>query len=133
MVEHQGGIIAKKKRDNELYLLVKDKYESYITREKLEECLHKFDSNINKSLNNIVSKYAQKRKHFSKSLSLFTRVFISAGIYLVSYHYLWSSIFKQLEVDILYSLELCWLNKDKRKVTKYGKEHTTEYKKKKGA
>ena len=101
-----------------------------MTKEKLQECAHEFDSNINESLNNIVSKYAPKRKHFSKFLSLVTRVYIAAGVYLVRFHYLWTLIYAKLNLKIPINLEMCWINKDSTKIKKYGKEHTIEYKRK---
>ena len=124
------GYYRCKVRDKDLYLAIKKKYESYVTKEKLEECTHEFDSNINESLNNIVSKYAPKRKHFSKSLSLFTRVYIAAGIYLLGYHYLWCRIFVALSLSIPSKLKMCWMRKDIEKVKKYGVECTTKHKKK---
>lgn len=90
------GYYRSKVTDAKLYEEVRAKYDAYVTKEKLEECAHEFDSNINESLNNIVSKYAPKRKHFSKSLSLVTRVYIAAGVYLVGFHYLWSRIYENL-------------------------------------
>ena len=104
--------------------------EAFITKEKLEECAHEFDSNINESLNNIVAKYVPKNKHFSKSIQLTVRVLIAAGIYLIGYHALWTKFFTSMKLSIPSSLEMSWLEKDIAKVKKYGKEHTTTYKRK---
>ena len=49
----------------ELYKAMKEKYAKYISKEYLQHCQHSFDTQINEGINNSVSSYASKRKHYS--------------------------------------------------------------------
>ena len=51
--------------DKVLYEAMKQKYAKYISREYLQHCQHSFDTQINEGINNSVSSYANKGKHYS--------------------------------------------------------------------
>ena len=60
-----AGYYRCKKRDSALYLLLKKEYSRYVSDDKLKECCHEYDTNINESLNNIrncLKNYASKEK-----------------------------------------------------------------------
>ena len=124
-----AGYYRCKKRDSALYLLLKKEYSRYVSDDKLKECCHEYDTNINESLNNIVSKYAPKCRHYSKSVELRTRIYIAGSIYLTGHHYFWSKVHDSMGIAVSEKLNNSWLAKDINKVEKYGREHTFEYKK----
>ena len=57
------GYYPSKAGDKEVYDILKKEFEKYVSLQKLTECCHEFDTNINESLNNIVAKYAPKTKN----------------------------------------------------------------------
>ena len=94
-------------------------FEKYITEEKLNERCHLFDTNINKSLNNVIVKYAPKNKYYSKSIELRTRIAIGACIYLVGNHHCWNQLHLKLGVKVDIALSEHWLKRDMDKVKKH--------------
>ena len=107
---------------------MKEKYKKYISQEFLQHCMHSFDTQINEGLNNSVSAFANKGKHYGSTTSLITRVSIAAGIHLVGYHHFWTSCLTELEVQIPLQLELRLLSMDKEKVARYHRDHEYETK-----
>ena len=102
----------------------------YVTDKKLKECCHEYDTNINESLNNIVSKYAPKNRHNSKSIDLHIHLYLTIGIYLVGHHYVWKATLEDLHVPKSSQEEKGWIVKDVTKVKMYGYEHKVESKSK---
>ena len=125
-----AGYYRSKELDKDMYELLKVEFEKYVSEEKLKECCHSFDTNINECLNNIMAKYAPKNKHYSKSIELRTRIAIGACIYLVGNHHFWSNLHHKLGVKVDKRLSDHWLKKDNDKVKKHQKEQSVEHKRK---
>ena len=66
--QNSKGYYRWKTLDKSVNEALKTEFEKYVTDEKLEECCHKYDTNVNKSLNNICAKYASESKHFGNSI-----------------------------------------------------------------
>ena len=98
-------------------------YESYITVERIGQCKHEFETQVNEGMNTCVAKYAPKGRHYSKTVSLEARVKVVAGIYNVGYHFFWTEIMKELGIDIEPSVEEYLLKKDLDKLRKFNRDH----------
>ena len=93
-------------------------YKLYSTEEKIAQCKHKFDTQINEDMNTCVSKYAPKIKHYSKYKYLEARVKTVAGLYNCGCHSFWTDFMKVLDVDIDIYLESRLLERNKIKLKK---------------
>ena len=89
-----AGYYRSKETDHEIYGILVNEFEKYVTDEKLSECCHLFDTNINESLNNIVAKYAPKTKHSSKSEELRIIIYVACCIFLIGDHGFWTEFHK---------------------------------------
>ena len=58
--------------NGKLFDAMKKKYEHYITKEYLQQCMHSFDTQVNEGMNNSIAAYATKGKHFCTTTSLLT-------------------------------------------------------------
>ena len=81
------GYYRCKVKDKELYEKLCVLYQPYITEERIEQCRHEFETQVNEGMNTCVAKYAPKGRHYSKSISLEARVKVAAGIYNAGYHF----------------------------------------------
>ena len=117
------GYYRCKVKDKELYESLCDLYRPYITEERIGQCKHEFETQVNEGMNTCVAKYAPKGRHYSKTISLEARVKIAAGIYNVGYHFFWTEIMKGLGIDIEPSLEEYLLKKDLDKLQKFNRDH----------
>ena len=58
--QNSKGYYRCKTVDKEMYETLKNEIEKYVTDEKLQECCHEYDTNVNESIYNICAKYASK-------------------------------------------------------------------------
>ena len=86
-------------------------------------CAHEFDTQVNEGMNTCIARYAPKTRTYSKSISVEIRVLIGVCIFLTGYHYFWTELLQQLEIDICPALELYLLKRDKEKVSKAARDH----------
>ena len=56
-------------------------------------------------------------------MSFEARVKVAAGIYNVGYHFFWTEVMKELDVNVEASVEDYLLTKDKNKLRKYNRDH----------
>ena len=82
--------------DFEDYKRMRSEYEMYTSEEALAQCLHRYDTQKNESLNIVIAKYAPKNRHYSKSVALLTRVYVAVGVSLVRKQMYWSEVCKEL-------------------------------------
>ena len=122
------GYYRSKTEDLDMYNELKEKYAFYTTEEKITQCRHEFDTQINEGMNTCVAKYTPKSKHYSKSISLEARVKVAAGIFNVGYHFFWTDVMKGLELDIPKILEERLLARDRNKWIKSENEQTNAFK-----
>ena len=66
---------------------MKERYAKYITYDFLKQCRHELDTQMNEGMDNSVVYYARKGQNYSATSSLETRVYIAAGVQLISYHF----------------------------------------------
>ena len=125
-----AGYYRSKTLDKDVYEIMLTAYMKYVTDEKLLECCHEYDTNVNECLNSIVARYAPKCKHYSKSIELRARIYVAACIYLVGHHCFMTKVHKEYGVKVTTSVSDSWLKKDIEKVKKYGLDHSLERKRK---
>ena len=117
------GYYRCKVKDKELYESLCDLYEPYITEERIGQCKHEFETQVNEGMNTCVAKYAPKGRHYSKTISLEARVKVAAGIYNIGYHFFWTEVMKELGINIEPSVEEYLLKKDLDKLRKFNRDH----------
>ena len=122
------GYYRDKTLDADLWKVLVEKYERYRSEEMLAQCIHEYDTQKNEGMNTCVAKYAPKNKTYCKSISLEARVKVAAGIYMVGYHYYWTEVMKELQMEISPNFEEHLLNLDERKMSKFVREHTKRQK-----
>ena len=74
-----------KKKHHKLYLFLSNAIARFITKDALKEVAHGSDTQVNESLNNSVSWFAQKNKTYAGTSSLSNRVCLALGIYSIGY------------------------------------------------
>ena len=102
--------------DAELYAKLCELYEPSITEERITQCKYEVDTQLNEGMNTYVAKYAPKNRDYSKFISLEARVKVAAGIYNCGYHFFWTEVMKELEIESDVSLQVYLLRKDKDKL-----------------
>ena len=53
-----------KKDDAELYAKLCELHALYITEDRITQCKHEFDTQVNEGMNTYVAKYAPKNRHY---------------------------------------------------------------------
>ena len=91
------GYYTNKKDNKEFYEKLCKKYELHTTEEKTIQYTHNFGTHINKGMNTRVAKLAPKTKHYSKYVSLETRVKTVVDIYNCGYHFFCNELITVLE------------------------------------
>ena len=71
-------------KNKDMYELVKSKLLPYLQPDALKDINHLFDTQINKTMNELVSKYAPKNRVFCGTSSLQGRVFFALGVHSVT-------------------------------------------------
>jgi hypothetical protein len=72
----------------------------YLTKERMMELHHKYDTQKNEAMNQSVSSYAPKTKTYSKTNSLDARVALAAAIEVAGYRRVWENFFFAFGVDL---------------------------------
>ena len=115
IMRHHKNYYLCKIADAKLYKQLCDVYLPNVSDYALQECSHTWDTQLNESLNLSVAKYAEKRKTYSKSMSLTTRISVAVGIRNEGYFAYWCSIFTRIGFSIGKSLSDTLKIKDLRK------------------
>jgi hypothetical protein len=74
-----------KKNDPELYEMLNRKLGRFFEFERLQECAHGMDTQVNESFNNTISWFAPKNKVYCGSTSLRNRISVAVGINTLGY------------------------------------------------
>ena len=107
-----------------------EKYEPCIQLHRLKESLHEFDTQMNESMNQSISKYAPKNKYLGSSMALTHRVSVAIGIHNLGHFQFWYQVFKKLELHISPSLERYLKTKDEKKEKEREYQSVSEVKRK---
>ena len=98
-----------KTKDAKLYEVLSGLLARFITKAALKEIAHAHDTQVNESLNNLVSWFAQKNKVYCSSGSLRNRISMAIGIHSVGHYEFFTRLFKLLGIaadpDVRYFLE----------------------------
>ena len=68
--------------------------------EKIKECMHPYDLQINEAMNMAVNKYARKGRTYCTTMSLTNRVMIAMGVHNEGYSKFWTRVFESLALDM---------------------------------
>ena len=105
-------------------------YSPFIQPHRLQESLHPYDTQLNESLNQKVSKYAPKTKCFSTSMALTYRISIAIGVHNLGHLRFWEEVFSDLGIDMSINLRNYLFRKDKAKENKKEYQSRPERKRK---
>ena len=128
--ERPKGYYRSKVENGKLYKQMKKIWKKLTTEDRLKECMHPYDSQINESMNTSVAKYARKGRTYCTTMSLTNRVMISLGVQNLGYFYYWSRVFDSLSMEMSPALKHHLMQKDKKKSNKRQYESSPERKKK---
>ena len=128
--ERRDGYYRCKILHQRLYEQIKPIWDRLTTDERLLECMHYFDSQLNEALNTSVLKYARKGRTYCTTMSLTNRVMIAMGVHNLGYFRYWSRVFHYIGIHMSPSLAHYLQQKDNKKKRKRSYESSTERKKK---
>jgi hypothetical protein len=118
-----------KVKDAKLYSILNEIVSKYITTARLKEIAHGMDTNMNESLNNMISYFAPKNRVYCKSRSLHNRVAFAVGIVSLGFKPFFVRLFKALGIaatpNMLHYLEV----KERNRNLRLSKRRTKTYKK----
>ena len=91
---NKRGYYRSKVEHQNLYKQMKEIFEKLTSDDRLRECHHRYDSQVNEALNVSVGKYARKGRTYCTTMSLTNRVNIAMGTHNLGYHEFWYQRFK---------------------------------------
>ena len=101
--------------DKELYEQLIAAYDRFTTPERLSECLHPYDTQVNEALHHVVAKYAPKTRNYSSTMSLNNRISIAIGVHNMGHFNFWCSVFEKMNLAISSDLSSALQNLDRCK------------------
>ena len=101
-----------------LYRQITEAIAPYLLEDKLIMLAHRWSTQLNEAMNNLVQAYAPKTKNFSGTISLRTRVGIAAGILALGYEAFWTLVFRELKVEMDTDFRSTLQARDKKKAGK---------------
>ena len=108
-----------KETDNELYHQMMNAYSKYTTPERLVKSLHPFHTQLNESLNKVVSNYCPKDRTYATTMSFHNRISIVIGCHNLGHSHFWKQVFNRLELsmtsDLLDNLSQRDQSKDRKR------------------
>ena len=128
--KREKGYYRCKVRHRKLYEQMKQIWDRLTTDERLKECMHLFDSQINEALNTAVGKYARKGRTYCTTMSLTNRVMIAMGVHNLGYLKFWYRVFDALKLHMSPALRHHLQQKDSKKTKKRKYESSPERKRK---
>ena len=126
--ERKEGYYRCKIKHKKLYEQMKPIWDRLTTEDRLLECMHYFDSQLNEALNTSVMKYARKGRTYCTTMSLTNRVMIAVGVHNLGFFGYWSRVFLSLGIDMSPSLAHHLQQKDNKKKRKRSYESSPERK-----
>ena len=73
----------------------------FIAPERLLECLHIFDTQLNEALHNVVlAKYTPKHRSYATTMSLHNRISIVIGVHNLGHRNYWTKVFHRLKLEM---------------------------------
>ena len=112
------GYYRDKIKNSKLFKQFMEIYQQFTSEERLKECMHPYDTQLNEAMNTSVSRYARKERIYCSTMSLTNRVMIDLGTLNCGYYGYWSCVFDKLNMPISESLEAYLKYKDGKKEEK---------------
>ena len=126
-------VYRNKEKDEDLYKFLTATVARFITPDALKEVAHGSDTQVNESLNNSVTWFAQKNKTYAATSSLANRVCLALGIYSVGYEVFFVRLFERCGINIPDDLRYYLKKQEKTRVYRKEKDKKSEIKKKRNA
>jgi hypothetical protein len=101
-----------KQRHAKLYEQLKEVFDEFTTEERLLECLHWYDTQVNEGMNNAIAGKAPKHKTYGTTMSLHNRVSIAIGLQVWGETKFWGRVFETLGISTTSGTEKFWAKKD---------------------
>ena len=79
---------------------MKRAYAPYTTLELIRESQHPYDTQLNESLNNVISKFAPKNRNYAHSMSLSNRIAIVIGCHNYGNLKFWREVYASLDLSM---------------------------------
>ena len=120
------GYYRCKTKNAKLYKQFTKIYRQFTSEERLRECMHPYDTQLNEAMNTSVHRYAPKGRTYCSTMSLTNRVMIALGVRNAGYYGYWSRVFAKMKLPMSPNLEAYLKNKDKKKKRKRNYESSLE-------
>ena len=104
-----------KEEHPKLYSQILNAYAPYTTPERIAESNHPYDTQLNESLNNVVSRYAPKNRTYGTTMSLSNRIAIVIGVHNLGHLGFWKEVYHLIGLPMSTDLHNNLLRKDGRK------------------
>jgi hypothetical protein len=117
-----------KKKDAELYELLKNSVEKYCTKDKLLDMAHSLDTNMNEAFNQICTWFAPKNKVYAGTGSLHNRIAFAVGINSIGIDAFFHRLFKKLGIPVTNNVAYYLKTKEKHRALRLEKIRTPAYK-----
>ena len=88
-----------KQNDNQLYNILKKTLLPFQTEKVIEESLHMFDTQKNKSMNNVIAYVAPKNKTMSHIMSLNNMISCVVVMSIFGFKIYWKQVFDLMEIE----------------------------------
>ena len=97
-----------KEKYGKMYVQMKKLFSEFMSRKHLEECHHKYDTQLNEGLNTNITMAVPKHKTHGKSMILHNQISIVIGVQVWGEKKFWSAIFLKLDMDMSDGLTNFW-------------------------
>ena len=111
--KRRKGYYRLNEKHSKLYNEMKTISRQLTTDDKIRECMHPYDSQINEAMDVSVAKYARKDRTYCTTMSLTNRVMIAMGVNNLGYYRYWNRVFESLKIDMSPALKHHLQQKDK--------------------
>ena len=118
-----------KKKHHKLYLFLTNVVARFITPQALKEVAHGSDTQVNESLNNSVTWFAQKNKTYAATSSLGNRVCLALGIYSIGYHQYFERLFQRFGMDMPDDVRFYLVKQQRTRAYRIARDKKTDVKK----
>ena len=118
-----------KKKDAKLYLFLTTVVARFITPQALKEVAHGSDTQVNESLNNSVTWFAQRNKTYAATSSLGNRVCLALGIYSLGYREYFERLFHRFGIVMPDDIRFYLAKQEQTRAYRIANDKKTEVKK----
>jgi len=100
--------------DKKLHDQIWDEISVYFSDEMLQQLHHTMDSQVNESINRVMTKYAPKDRTYCTTMALDYRLHLAVGAYIMGWEDFYTAVFKKLGIEMTKNTLSFFQKKDKR-------------------